>query len=108
MRRVVVQLNKVHKLADKNIALSLHVERRTIECKPSNNNNNNNNIYLLQLGCYPVAVVVLHVQGIHKRMVRFQKVTRNLFITLHEHNVHRQQRQLSKFLIRYQQFASHA
>jgi len=22
---------------------------------------NNNNIYLLQLGCYPVAVVILHV-----------------------------------------------
>jgi len=25
------------------------------------NNNNNNNIYLLQLGCYPVAVLILHV-----------------------------------------------
>jgi hypothetical protein len=25
------------------------------------NNNNNNNIYLLQLGCHPVAVVTLHV-----------------------------------------------
>jgi len=25
-------------------------------------NNNNNNIYLLQLGCYPVAVVILHGQ----------------------------------------------
>jgi len=24
-------------------------------------NNNNNNIYLLQLGCYLVAVVILHV-----------------------------------------------
>jgi len=24
-------------------------------------NNNNNNIYLLQLGCYPVAVVILYV-----------------------------------------------
>ena len=41
-------------------------------------------------------------------MVRFQKLTRNLFLTLHEHNVHRQQRQLSKFLMRNQQFASHA
>jgi len=41
-------------------------------------------------------------------MVRFQKLTRNLFLTLHGHNVHRQQRQLSKFLMRYQQFASHA
>jgi len=29
-----------------------------------NNNNNNNNIYLLQLGCYPVAVVILHVNKI--------------------------------------------
>jgi len=27
----------------------------------SNNNNNNNNIYSLQLGCYQVAVVILHV-----------------------------------------------
>ena len=41
-------------------------------------------------------------------MVRFLKLTINLFLTLHGHNVHRQQRQLSKFLIRYQQFASHA
>ena len=48
------------------------------------------------------------IQGIHKRMVRFQKITRNLFLTLHGHNVHRQQRKLSKFLMRYQQFASHA
>jgi len=48
------------------------------------------------------------IQGIHKRVVRFQKLTRNLFLTLHGHNVHRQQRQLSKFLMRYQQFASHA
>jgi hypothetical protein len=41
-------------------------------------------------------------------MVRFQKLTRNLFLTLHGHNLHLQQRQLSKFLMRYQQFASHA
>jgi len=27
----------------------------------NNNNNNNNNIYLLQLCCYPVAVVILHL-----------------------------------------------
>jgi hypothetical protein len=26
-----------------------------------NNNNNNNNIYLLQMGCHPVAVIILHV-----------------------------------------------
>ena len=48
------------------------------------------------------------IQGIHKRMVRFQKLTRNLFLNLQGHNVHRQQRQLSKLLMRYQQFASHA
>ena len=36
----------------------------------------------------------------HTRMVRFQKLTRNLFLTLHGHNLHRQQRQLSKFLMR--------
>jgi len=41
-------------------------------------------------------------------MVRIQKLTRNLFLTLHGRSVHRQQRQLSKFLMRYQQFASHA
>ena len=39
-------------------------------------------------------------------MVRFQKLTRNLFLTLHGHNLHCQQRQLSKFLMRYQQSQS--
>jgi hypothetical protein len=29
-----------------------------------------------------------------------QKLIRNLFLTLRKHNVHRQQRQLSKFLMR--------
>ena len=48
------------------------------------------------------------IQDIHKRMTRFQKLTRNLFLTLHGRIVYRQQRQLSKFLMRYQQFASHA
>ena len=41
-------------------------------------------------------------------MARFQTLTNNLFLTLHGHNVHGQQRQLSKFLMRYQQFASRA
>ena len=41
-------------------------------------------------------------------MVRFIKLTRNLFLTLHGHNLHRQQRQLSEFLMRKQQLASHA
>ena len=56
----------------------------------------------------PVLFVRKLIQGIHKRMVRFQKLTRNLFLTLNGHNVHRQQRQLSKFRMRNQQFASHA
>jgi hypothetical protein len=54
------------------------------------------------------AQVFCIIQGILKRMVRFQKLTRNLFLTLQGHNVHRQQRQLSKFLMHYQQFPSHA
>ena len=37
-------------------------------------------------------------------MVQFQKLTRNLFLTLHG-KMYSQQRQLSKFLMRYQQFA---
>jgi hypothetical protein len=47
-------------------------------------------------------------QGIHKRMVRFQKWIKNVYLTLHGHNIHRQRRHLSTFLMRYQQFASHA
>ena len=62
---------------------------------------------LLLLLYYQQYSMYLRIQGIHKRMARFQKLTRNLFLTLHGHNV-RQQRQLSKFLMRYQQFASHA
>ena len=55
----------------------------------------------------PLMSDVAVIQGIHKRMTRFQKL-KSLFLTLHGHNIHRQQRQLSKFLMRYQQFAFHA
>ena len=41
-------------------------------------------------------------------MVQFQKLTRNLFLTLHGHNIFRKQRQLSRFLMHYQLFAFHA
>jgi hypothetical protein len=41
-------------------------------------------------------------------MVQFQKLTTNLFLNFHEHKIHRQQEQLSKFLVRYQQVAFHA
>jgi hypothetical protein len=37
-------------------------------------------------------------------MMHFQQLTRSLFLNLHGQNVHKQQRQLSKFLLRYQQF----
>ena len=57
--------------------------------------------------CNIYIYIHIQIQGTHKIMMRFQKLTRNLFLTLHWHNVHRQQRQLSMFLIRYRQFASH-
>jgi predicted deacetylase len=41
-------------------------------------------------------------------MARFQKLIKNLFLTLHGYSTHRQQRELPKFLMRYQQFACHA
>jgi hypothetical protein len=41
-------------------------------------------------------------------MARFQKLVKNLFLTLHGYNIHCQQRELSKFLMRYQQFTFHA
>ena len=46
------------------LRLSLHLSPllQDINLSVNNNNNdNNNNIYLLQLGCHPVAVVILHV-----------------------------------------------
>jgi len=37
-------------------------EKQTLKIKTrKKDNNNNNNIYLLQLGCHPVAVVILLV-----------------------------------------------
>jgi hypothetical protein len=41
-------------------------------------------------------------------MVWYQKLIKKLFLTLHGHNIHWQQWKLSKILMRYQQFASHA
>ena len=41
------------------IKVSLPVCRRFLSS--ADKVNNNNNAYLLQLGCYPVAVVILHV-----------------------------------------------
>ena len=36
----------------------------------NNNNDNNNSIYLLQLGCNPVAVVMLHVVALSLKRLR--------------------------------------
>jgi hypothetical protein len=41
-------------------------------------------------------------------MMRFQKLLNNVLLTLHGHKIHCQQQELTKFHIRYQQFASHA
>jgi hypothetical protein len=41
-------------------------------------------------------------------MVRFQTLITNIILTRHGHNRHCQQRELSKFLLRYQQFAFYA
>jgi hypothetical protein len=41
-------------------------------------------------------------------MVQFQKLITNVFLALHGHNIHCQQLEVRKFLMRYQQFASHA
>jgi hypothetical protein len=55
-----------------------------------------------------IQLVIFRKLNVHKRMVRFQRWIRNLLLTLNGHNVHRQQRQLSKFLMRYQQVTPHA
>jgi hypothetical protein len=41
-------------------------------------------------------------------MVLFKTLIKNVFLTLHRHNVHSQKRKLFKFLMGYQQFSSHA
>jgi hypothetical protein len=41
--------------------LDEHDERFHQDISKIVNNNNNNNIYLLQMGCHPVAVITLHV-----------------------------------------------
>jgi hypothetical protein len=46
--------------------------------------------------------------GRHKRMGSFQKLLSNPFLTLHGHNIHCQQRALSRFLMRYYQFTPYA
>jgi hypothetical protein len=42
-----------------------------------------------------------HIQDIYKRMARLQKLSKNVFHVLHGHNINWQQRELSKFPVRY-------
>jgi hypothetical protein len=64
--------------------------------------------------CIPIEVAVPGDRNVLKKEAEilkyrvFKKLTRNLFLTFHGQNVHRQQRQPSTFLMCYQQFASHA
>jgi len=69
--------------------------------------------------CYIIIYTIIHhyiavrkwlylvYTGYTQKNCAVSKVNRK-FPTFRGHNVHRQQRQLSKFLMRYQQFASHA
>jgi hypothetical protein len=50
----------------------------------------------------------VHYTGHTQKNGAVSEVINNLFLILHGHNIHYQQRQLSQFLMRYQQFASHA
>jgi hypothetical protein len=50
----------------------------------------------------------MYIQDIHKRMVQFPKLIKNVLLILQGHNIHCQQREISKVLLPYQQFASHA
>ena len=100
----------LYTITDLTQSLTIHTEIYYISVKC---NNTDKTLHLYAIIKYLIYIYIhththTHIRGRHKRMVRFQKLTRNLFLTLHGHNVHRQQRQLSKFLMRYQQFASHA
>ena len=49
--------------------------------------------------CLLINKLFIYIQEVHKWMVQFQKLTRNLFLTLYGQNVQHQQRQLSQFLM---------
>jgi hypothetical protein len=71
-------------------------------------------VYSVTTPLHVSGLLVAHHQEVTLYTVRSQrkgavsKVNKKLFLTLHRHNVHRQQGQLSKFLMCYHQFASHA
>jgi len=58
---------------------------------------------------WPIQLDFFRYTGYTQKNDAVSKVNKNLFLTLHGHNVHRQHhQQLSKYLLRYQQFASYA
>jgi hypothetical protein len=52
--------------------------------------------------------VIYITYGMNKRMVQFQTLLTYLFLTLYGYEIHCQQRELFTFVLRYEQFASHA
>jgi hypothetical protein len=58
--------------------------------------------------CGKVLLLKFKIRGIHRRKVGFKTLLRHLFLLLHEHNIHYQQRELSSFLMRYHRFTCQA
>jgi len=57
-----VSFSESHELKDNTASVTEGVPGFVSNIKQrNNNNNNNNNVYLLQLGCYSVALAILHV-----------------------------------------------
>jgi hypothetical protein len=57
---------------------------------------------------FPLFYALVMWLGLTQKNGVISKVTKNAFLTLHWHNIHCQQRELSKFLMHYQQFTFHA
>jgi len=57
--------NSVEKIKT-HILRSITFSEKSCRLYNNNNNNNNNNIYLLQLSCYPVAVVIYPVAVVYE------------------------------------------
>jgi len=61
----------LHGVLGGRILLSIFLKTHTIEVNNVHvgDSINNNNIYYLQLGCYPVAMVILHVYKTRNRLL---------------------------------------
>jgi len=56
-----LRLSEINMQIHENCPSKMSLAIINLKANNNNNNNNNNNVYLLQLCCYPVAVVILHV-----------------------------------------------